>query len=575
MAYVEGESLARLISFGKQFTIAEAIDLLQDACEGAAAIWATGTAHRDLSLNNLIVGSDGHLTIVDLGLCRNVDDDTITTFPMPGTPGWMAPEQLGLADAHGDWRSDQFVLGLVGYRLATSLSPFHGRSRLELWQAPHSQTIRPADEVDPSVPSPLARLLQRMLEREPHRRFPRPDVLLAEIGIIQLIPVASSTAPPPADFHLIVGHVKNFIDEEFLTALAADGMVLDGAMTRARPDLVTKARNAHSLVIADPVTHNGRSPLAVRSESYSNLPYGSVPVPTDRPNAAQITEWAQWVLAAYPDHDVVIAPYWYAHPGEIDWVNASLAAGSEARQQVSVDPKDTRQVLTGLAVASGWVSHDGNRNSLLAAITAMQVQDLYLMVHTNQPSFRPLQDRATLIGFRDLLQVLRESGTNVIVGCRATCGLLFLAMGATGWSTGISSIQQNMQPHHEEEIGGGPAQDRCYVPRLLSVLTTASVVNFLHADPTVLDPRTSYVDQLLATNPQLTDLTTEQRILLHQHNITAQRVQTLALAMLPLGPRIALLRYWLDDARTLFANLPAGTRPDETFQFVTEWQSVL
>lgn len=575
MEYVEGNSLAHMFADGIAYSLPEAAAMLQEACEGAAAIWLTGTAHRDLSPNNILVGADGHLTIVDLGLCRNVNDETITTFPMPGTPGWMAPEQLQSNATHGDWRSDQFVLGLIGYRLVTGVAPFHGTNVMMRWEAPLRQSIRAANEVDPSIPSAVSALLDRMVQKEPHRRFLQPDKLLAELAAIGQGPVQASNPPSPVAFYNFIGQKKGYVDQVFLNTLCAEGVVLDGAMTRSAPNLATMAGTAGSIVVADPVTHHGRSPLTVRTASYRSLPYGSVAIPTAPLTAAQITVWARRVLAAFASADIVVAPYWYAALGEIEWIRASLDAGVESARIVAANENDDRRIWTGLAVSSTWLAQATHRNTLLAAITASQCRDLYLLVHTTQGSFRPLENLDTLVGFRDLLQVLREAGTNVVVGSRASSGLLLLALGASGWSTGVSSIQQNFEPHHMAAQTGGPAQDRAYVPRLLSALTTATVVNFLRTDPQVLDPQTPYIQQILAANPSLTDITTEQRYLLLRHNISAQRAQAAILAGLQPGPRIQQLRDWLDDAQTLYLGLPAGARVDETSTFIPNWRSVL
>ena len=37
----------------------------------------------------------------------------------------MSPEQVGSSPVHGDWRSDQFVIGALAYRLLTNVQPFY------------------------------------------------------------------------------------------------------------------------------------------------------------------------------------------------------------------------------------------------------------------------------------------------------------------------------------------------------------------------------------------------------------------------------------------------------------------
>lgn len=90
MAFVDGRSLSSILASGALPTTHAAVELLVQLVGGAAAIWAQSTAHRDLSPNNILVTADGHPVIVDLGMARHVDDETITVLPTPGTPGWDA-----------------------------------------------------------------------------------------------------------------------------------------------------------------------------------------------------------------------------------------------------------------------------------------------------------------------------------------------------------------------------------------------------------------------------------------------------------------------------------------------------
>lgn len=94
MEFVDGEPLRGLLQRGDRPVISTSLNLIGEAIAGASAIWAAGTSHRDLSQNNLMITTDGHLVIVDLGLARQLDDESITVLPTPGTPGWMSPEQV-------------------------------------------------------------------------------------------------------------------------------------------------------------------------------------------------------------------------------------------------------------------------------------------------------------------------------------------------------------------------------------------------------------------------------------------------------------------------------------------------
>ena len=149
MEFVEGRSLGAELAGGVVFSALEALQFISRLTGAAAAIWAEGTAHRDLSPNNIILRANGQPVVVDLGLARHVDDESYTALPTPGTPGWMSPEQVGSSPVHGDWRSDQFVIGALAYRLLTNVQPFYAPSIVDRWRAPAIQTPQPIRAVAP------------------------------------------------------------------------------------------------------------------------------------------------------------------------------------------------------------------------------------------------------------------------------------------------------------------------------------------------------------------------------------------------------------------------------------------
>lgn len=99
MALAAGHSLAAAVDGGQVFTVLEAAQITRRILEGASAIWQAGTAHRDLSPKNVLLGPDHEVVIIDLGLAKHIDDESQTTLPTPGTPGWMSPEQVNMTSS--------------------------------------------------------------------------------------------------------------------------------------------------------------------------------------------------------------------------------------------------------------------------------------------------------------------------------------------------------------------------------------------------------------------------------------------------------------------------------------------
>lgn len=579
MDYVEGQPLGSLLRAGKQYTAAEAAHLLHEIVAGAEAIWAQDTAHRDLSPNNILVTNDGVPVIVDLGMARHLDDETITALPTPGTPGWMSPEQVGSSPTHGDWRSDQFVLGLVGYTLLTGTEPFVARNAAEAWFAPAHQTPRSVRAVAPSVPAVIADVVEKMIARQPHRRYLRSKALLDDLSRA-VAALAAETATPVAAvrFYLEISQAKTFAEDGFIERLSPAGVIID-ARARARVnEFCVAARDAKAEAIVDPSTIFARSPLDARPAQYLELPHGSDDRLTGFSDDAARRAWIDPILELHTANEpsVLIAPYFFAGEGELNWIRESLSMA-----RVTTEMADAReaevQVWTGMSLSASWLTSQDERDRMLAAVTAQGHAALYLLVHTNQQPFAPIGDVEVLRGFRDVIEVMTEAQVPVIAGRRSSSGLLLLSLGAFGWSTGVAGNLKNATPHPEEASQrGGPGLDRIYVPELLNHINLTSYVQMLNTPigEENLRPTTTFGEALLEANPTLDTLTAAQRVQLLRHNLMAMKKQVSRLDETSAHSRLTSMRELVLSARDLYRQLPQA-RPGEEGTFLEAWLQVL
>lgn len=577
MDFVDGHTLRTALVGAQAFSASEAIALLRQLVEAAAAIWEVGTAHRDLSPGNIMLTTNGSPVIVDLGMAKHIDDETLTMLPTPGTPGWMSPEQVGATPTHGDWRSDQFVIGAIGYRLLTGVAPFYAPNLMDCWVAPAMQSPRSIRAIDPELPNAVADVVERMIRKQPHRRYLQVSELLADLKQAER---ALEDARPALEgnpgFFVNIGFTKNWAENDFLSVLRPAGTVIDMQAGGRTTEFADAARAASSLVIADPATQFARSPLEFRPAGYKKLAYGQAPTLTGFADDAARTGWCRtvWDAECADGPDIAIAPYFYAGEGELSWVRESLAC-ARVFSDFAAAAEDPPIVWTGILIHANWLANDASRDQLLTELTGQPMKVLHVLVHTTQPAFGPLSDADVLRGFRDLFEVMRDAGVTVVVGKRASSGLLLLALGSDGWSSGVTANLMNGAPHPEAATDGRGALDRVYVPKLLNLITLSTFALMRQSNPELVELGTREAKQLLASNPDLDSLSTAERILLLQHNLVAQRTQVQELSEMPAGQRISLVRDWIKEAMVSYRTLPPTRVPSEGPTFLTAWEAAL
>ncbi|GMV80417.1 MAG: hypothetical protein AMXMBFR7_16010 [Planctomycetota bacterium] len=172
MEYIGGGSLADLLKQSPYADLARAANMLRQAARGLQAAHTKGVIHRDIKPDNLMLGEDGKLKLVDFGLAAvlSLEESRLTQEgTILGTPHYMAPEQWegNIADE----RSDLYSLGATFYHLLTGHPPFVGRTIVELISNFTSKELVPPEKLNKSVGRRLSKVIRRMLEKNPQDRY--------------------------------------------------------------------------------------------------------------------------------------------------------------------------------------------------------------------------------------------------------------------------------------------------------------------------------------------------------------------------------------------------------------------
>lgn len=181
MPLISGESLRSRLDREGRLEISDAVKLMRDIVEGLAHAHRAGVVHRDIKPENILI-SERHALVTDFGVAKALtaatDDSLRSSLGLAmGTPLYMAPEQVA-ADPGTDNRADLYSVGVVAYEMLSGHPPFHGRTSHGVMAAHAMEMPEPVQHERPEIPSSLAALIMRCLEKDPEARPQSADELL-------------------------------------------------------------------------------------------------------------------------------------------------------------------------------------------------------------------------------------------------------------------------------------------------------------------------------------------------------------------------------------------------------------
>jgi predicted Ser/Thr protein kinase len=168
MEWLEGSTLKEVVQ--ERLDPEEALVYLEPLFRAVAFAHSQGVVHRDLKPGNVMLTDKGLLKVVDFGLARAENTDTITvTGDALGTPAYMAPEQIKAREITG--ATDQYALGILTYKMLTGRLPFEATEALPLIMSHLTDEPSPPSEVCSELSERVDEVLLRMLAKEPEDRY--------------------------------------------------------------------------------------------------------------------------------------------------------------------------------------------------------------------------------------------------------------------------------------------------------------------------------------------------------------------------------------------------------------------
>src|ERR1700722_3957951 len=180
MDYVEATNLKELFARQDPVLTENVAQILLDMATGLNHVHESGFMHLDFKPENVLVTRNAGVRLIDFDLAQPIPEKPKKFSKNPGTPGYMAPEQLQRLPF--DSRVDIFAYGVAAYELLTNHKPFPGETPGEiLARQLDISGPTPPREHNPDIPAALEKAILKCLALEPDRRYAFTSVLLHDL----------------------------------------------------------------------------------------------------------------------------------------------------------------------------------------------------------------------------------------------------------------------------------------------------------------------------------------------------------------------------------------------------------
>jgi eukaryotic-like serine/threonine-protein kinase len=180
MDYVEAANLKELYGRHDPLLLENVAQILIDTVSGLEHLHENGYMHLDFKPENVLVTRNAGVRLIDFDLAQPLPSKPKKMSKNPGTPAYMAPEQLQRQPIDG--RVDVFAYGVAAYELLTNQKPFPGETPDDILkrQLDRSGLVSPRQH-NPEIPLAMENVILKCLQRDPDKRYPFLSVLARDV----------------------------------------------------------------------------------------------------------------------------------------------------------------------------------------------------------------------------------------------------------------------------------------------------------------------------------------------------------------------------------------------------------
>ena len=276
MEYVSGRDMSRVVpkaeKLGINYPLEYAMLVVSNVLEGLAYAHEKTDdfgkplhlVHRDVTPENIMVGWNGHVRILDFGIAKaSSQTDHTKAGEIKGKLSYMSPEQaLGKSLDH---RSDLFTLGVVLYEWVTGYKLFTGENEMAVLKAIIDGRIYPPTYFREEVPTGVEEIVMKALSKDRDARYQSARDMLFDV---------QHWLQTGADFTPTNNHLANFMKQIFADEIEQERSALAAAaQERARKtpppvppvddDLDTEALPGEAVGLAKAPTPGQHTPALI------------------------------------------------------------------------------------------------------------------------------------------------------------------------------------------------------------------------------------------------------------------------------------------------------------------------
>ncbi len=186
MEFVKGRLLEDMVREEGPLSPPRAVDIVIQVARALEYAFELKIVHRDLRPAHIVITEDNIAKVIDMGMAKSLQaaglaSTVSSSMGTPSTIEFAAPEQI-VAPKTVDCRTDIYTLGTTLYFMLAGQPPFRACNVKQYLQQITTGSFKPLKEANPSTPSRLCELVERMMHRDMGKRFATPAECRKELS---------------------------------------------------------------------------------------------------------------------------------------------------------------------------------------------------------------------------------------------------------------------------------------------------------------------------------------------------------------------------------------------------------